>query len=194
MNRSRVLTILVGLMVICTGCTMPIAVSEVLQQPVGTRLYTRSNLWFSDPAADSALNIQQGRILPAGSAVEAVSADENQLVLRDANGQEYTILFDAGMHLCTMREYIRQMLTVTPPEQEFAFIRPEMRPHVRRGEVLQGMNRREVAVTYGAPVRSRTPSWGNESWIYWIAPDRTIRVVFRDDMVINIINHTTNQE
>ena len=69
-----------------------------------------------------------------------------------------------------------------------------MRPHVRRGEVLQGMNRREVAVTYGAPVRSRTPSWGNESWIYWIAPDRTIRVVFRDDMVINIINHTTNQE
>ncbi len=192
MTRSRLFTAALGLL-LAAGCSMPIAVSEVLQQPAGAKLYTRSNLWFTDPAAVSALNIQQGRILPAGSEVEALSADDSTLVLRDEHGQIYTINFDAGMHLCTMREYIRTLLTMKPPEEEFAFIRPEMLPHVRRGEVLLGMNRREVAGAYGTPVRSRTPAWGNESWIYWIAPDRTIRVVFRDDAVVNIINMQTQE-
>ena len=193
MTRFRLLAAALGLTLLAAGCSMPIAVSEVLQQPADAKLYTRSNLWFTDPASVSALNIQQGRILPAGSEVEAIFADDSTLVLRDEHDQIYTIKFDAGMHLCTMREYIRTLLTTTPPEEEFAFIRPEMRPHVRRGEVLLGMNRREVAVTYGTPVRSRTPAWGNESWIYWIAPDRTIRVVFRDDAVVNIINMQTQE-
>ena len=193
MTRFRLLAAALGLMLVAVGCSMPIAVSEVLQQPADAKLYTRSNLWFTDPASVSALNIQQGRILPAGSEVEALSADDSTLVLRDEHDQVYTFNFDAGMHLCTMREYIRTLLTMTPPEEEFAFIRPEMLPHVRRGEVLLGMNRREVAVTYGIPVRSRTPAWGNESWIYWIAPDRTIRVVFRDDAVVNIINMQTQE-
>ena len=50
------------------------------------------------------------------------------------------------------------------------------------------MNRREVTVAYGPPVRSRTPDLKNESWIYWITPAQTIRVVFRNDKVRNIIN------
>ena len=56
------------------------------------------------------------------------------------------------------------------------------------GEVVPGMSRQEVLFAYGPPPACRTPSLRNETWIYWIAPEQTIRVVFRNDKVRNIIN------
>ena len=93
------------------GCAMPMAVSEVLQQPQGTPIYTRYNLWFQDPSQLSSFNIQQGRMLPAGTQVEAVSADSAHLSIRDSQGVTYTIRFDAGANMCSMRDFIRALLT-----------------------------------------------------------------------------------
>ena len=64
----------------------------------------------------------------------------------------------------------------------------ELLENIRRGEVVPGMSRQEVLFAYGPPPACRTPSLRNETWIYWIAPEQTIRVVFRNDKVRNIIN------
>lgn len=167
------------------GWSIPVA--EVLQQPLDAKIYTRYALW-SNARQISSLNIQQGRVLPPGSEVVAIYADERLLQLKDAKGHEYDIQLEPGEQLCDMRAFIRQLLTLQAPEKEFADIRPEMKPYVMRGEVIPGMNRREVTAAYGPPARSRTPYLVNDTWVYWIAPDQTIRVVFRGDIVRSILN------
>ena len=96
--------------------------------------------------------------------------------------------FAAGMRMCAMRDFIREFLTLDSPEKQFEGIRAEALPYIRRGEVVPGMSRQEVLFAYGPPPACRTPSLRNETWIYWIAPEQTIRVVFRNDKVRNIIN------
>jgi hypothetical protein len=167
------------------GWSIPVA--EVLQQPLGAKIYTRYALW-SNAKQISSLNIQQGRVLPPGSEVEAIYADERILQLKDAKGHEYDISFEPGEQLCDMRTFIRQLLTLQTPDKEFADIRPAMLPYVMRGEVVPGMTRREVTAAYGPPAKSRTPFMVNDTWIYWISPDQTIRVVFRGDVVRSILN------
>ena len=169
-----------------------IPVSEVLQQPVDGKIYTRYTLWVPTRQISS-LNIQEGRILPPGSEVEAIFANERRLQLKDKAGHEYEILLEPGEQLCDMRAFIRQLLTLTPPDKEFADLRPAMRGYAMRGEVVPGMNRREVTVAYGPPAKSRTPLAQNDTWIYWIAPDRTIRVVFRGDVVRSVLNINEEQ-
>ena len=167
------------------GWSIPVA--EVLQQPLGAKIYTRYALW-SNAKQISSLNIQQGRILPPGSEVEAIYADDRLLQLKDTRGHEYDIQFEPGEQLCDMRAFIRQLLTLQTPDREFADVRSEMRPYVMRGEVIPGMTRREVMAAYGPPAKSRTPFLVNDTWIYWITPDQTIRVVFRGDVVRSILN------
>ena len=50
------------------------------------------------------------------------------------------------------------------------------------------MNRQEVIFAYGPPPSCRTPNLRNESWLYWITPTQTVRVVFRGDTIRNIFN------
>lgn len=164
-----------------------VPVSEVLQQPVDGKIYTRYTLW-SRTKNVSSLNIQDGRILPPGSEVEALYANEHVLKLRDKTGREYHIEFDPGDQLCDMRDFIRRLLTLQPPEKEFADIRPEMKSYVFRGEVVPGMTRREVCAAYGPPAKSRTPFLKSDTWIYWTSADKTIRVIFRGDVVRSILN------
>ncbi len=177
-----------ALLLAAAGCATQVVVPEVLQQPKDAAIYTRFNLWYSDPSDISSLNVQQGRFLPVGSRVEPEFATEKELVFRDEQGARYVIDFDAGMRMCAMRDFIREFLTLDSPEKQFEGIRAEALPYIRRGEVVPGMSRQEVLFAYGPPPACRTPSLRNETWIYWIAPEQTIRVVFRNDKVRNIIN------
>ena len=61
-----------------------------------------------------------------------------------------------------------------------------------RGEVVPGMSQAQVLLAYGPPPAIRTPDLRNESWIYWIGKDKTVRLVFRGDKVRNIININQN--
>ncbi len=191
MNTFKILSLLSGALAAAlsvAGCTSHVLVSEVLQQPVDAPVYTKFNLWYSDPSDIPSANVQQGLFLPAGTEVTPESATEDELVFSDGSGARYTISFDPGMHMCPMREFIRMFLTLDPPEKLFEEVRPEFFPYIQRGEVVPGMSRQEVLLSYGPPPACRTPSLRNETWIYWIAPDQTIRVVFRNDRVRNIVN------
>jgi len=177
---------LLGLAV--SGCAQRVLVSEVLQQPLGSEIRIKCNLWYENPAEMTARNIQKGRILTAGSVVDAVRADDKTLVIRDKGGTIYTIHFDPGLQLCPMREYIRKILTLDSEEKIFEGISPETRSRIRRGEVVPGMTRREVLIAYGEPPPIRTPSLKNLTWIYYVGQQETVRVLFRGEKVIQIMN------
>ena len=176
------------------GCADPVVMSEVLQQKQGQKIYTRYNLWYLNPEKISSLNIQQGTFLPLGSEIEAVGTGGNAitgistLTFRDLSGREYTIYFDPGYRLCSLRDFIAQTFTTEPPETTLKDIPPAALERIRAGQVVAGMNRREVLLAYGPPPAVRTPNLRNETWVYWINPTDTVRIVFRGDKVRNVLN------
>lgn len=176
------------------GCADPVVMSEVLQQRQDQKVYTRYNLWYLNPKKISSLNIQDGTFLPIGSEVEAVGTGHSYitgistLTFRDLSGREYTIDFDPGYRLCSLRDFIAQTFTTEPPETTFKDIPATSLERIKAGQVVSGMNRREVMLAYGPPPAIRTPNLRNETWIYWISPTDVVRIVFRGDKVRNVLN------
>ena len=176
------------------GCADPVVMSEVLQQRQDQKIYTSYNLWYLNPAEISSLNIQQGTFLPLGSEIEPVGTSysyitgRSKLTFRDLSGREYTIDFDPGYRLCSLRDFIAQTFTTELPEEQTKDIPAATLERIRAGQVVAGMNRREVMLAYGPPPAVRTPNLRNETWIYWISPTATVRVIFRGDTVRNVLN------
>ena len=174
-----------------SGCMPdPVVFSEVFQLGVGEKLYTKYNIWYTDPSDISCLNIQQGAFIPVGTEIEPLGTDFwlNKIRFRDTAGKEYAIRFNDGYRICAMHDYIAYTFTKTPPEELFAGIPEKSLSRIRRGEVVQGMNQHEVLLAYGPPPAARTPDLRNETWIYWITESETVRLVFRDDTVRQILN------
>ncbi|UKI31506.1 MAG: hypothetical protein L6W00_27710 [Lentisphaeria bacterium] len=62
MRYRFLLPLLAGLAALVTGCADPVVFAEVFQQQQGQKLYTRYNLWYTDPDNISCLNIQEGSL------------------------------------------------------------------------------------------------------------------------------------
>ncbi len=188
MMRRFVLAV-AAVIVFVAGCADPELFSEIFQLRQGQKLYTRYNLWYTNPAEISCLNIQQGAFIPLGTEIIPVKTTiTGDIVFRDVEGKEYTINFHEGHRLCSMREYIRQTFGTLDRDELLAGIPDEVQARILRGEVVPGMNQAQVLLAYGPPPAIRTPQLTNESWIYWIGESRTIRVIFRGDQVRSILN------
>ena len=173
------------------GCAEPVVFSEVLQQSVGQKIYTKYNIWYTDPSDISCLNIQHGSYIPVGTEIEPVNTNWylNRITFKTAgDGREYTIKFDSGYRLCTMRDFIAYTFTTTPLDELLKDQPDAVKERIRRGEVVPGMNEKAVLLTYGPPPACRTYSLKNESWIYWRSPQYMLRVVFRGDKVRSLLN------
>jgi len=176
------------------GCVDPVVVSEVLQQQQGQKIYTRYNLWYRNPEKISCLNIQDGTFLPLGSEIEPIGTRYNNftnnstLTFRDRSGRKYIIDFDPGYRLNSLQDFIADTFTTEPPETMLKDIPAAALKRIRAGQVIAGMNRREVLLAYGPPPAIRTPNLRNETWIYWITATETVRIVFRGDKVRNVLN------
>ena len=193
MNKIMVLCA-AAVAAVLSGCADPVVFSEVFQLEKGQEIYTRYNLWYDDPKEVSCLNIQSGSFIPIGSVVEPIATDSfpERIHFRDKkSGKVFAIRFEEAYRLCTMRDFIAQTFTSKNPLDsipEKSDRDKKIKARILRGEVVPGMTRNDVELAYGPPPAIRTPDKRNESWIYWRTPTQQIRVVFRDDVVRNIIN------
>ena len=175
------------------GCNSePAVFAEALQLKQGEKVYTKYNIWYTDPDNISCLNIQEGSFIPVGTEIEPMYTKSNvfgdRIYFKDTSGKEYSICFDVSYRLVPMRDYIAYTFTTRSRSELLADVPKIVQPRVLRGEVVPGMNQAQVMLAYGPPPAIRTPDLRNESWIYWIGKDKTMRLVFRDDKVRNIIN------
>lgn len=189
--RFRLLALLMSAIgvLVGAGCADPVVFSEALQQGVGQKIYTQYNIWYTDPEEINCLNIQQGSFIPVGTEIEPVGTGSfGAIRFKDTAGHNYVIRFDSGTRLCTMRDFIGYTFTTTPPDELLKDIPPKTLERIRRGEVVAGMNRRDVLLAYGPPPAIRTPNPRLDTWLYWLTPTETVRVVFRGDKVRNVWN------
>ena len=178
------------------GCSDPVVFAEALQMRKEDKVYTKYNLWYTDPGDISCLNIQSGSFIPVGTEIVPMYTKSgifsDSIYFKDTAGREYRINYDTGHRMVPMRDYIAYTFTTTPREELLKDVPEVIRSRVLRGEVMPGMNQAQVLLAYGPPPAIRTPDLRNESWIYWIGQDKTIRLVFRGDKVTNIININQN--
>lgn len=174
-----------------TGCVDPVVFAEVFQLRQGQKLHTAYNIWYEEPEAISCLNIQRGSFIPLGTEIQPIKTVEfgNKIIFKTLpDGKRYIIRFKPGYRLCSMRDYIGYTFTTKNTEELLAGVPKAIRHRILRGEVVPGMNQAQVQLAYGPPPAIRTPDLRNETWIYWIAPDATVRLIFRGDVVRNILN------
>ena len=180
------------------GCADPVVFAEVFQLKKGEEICTKYNIWYDDPQEISCLNIQHGGFIPVGTVIEPLGTDNYPERIRfkvKSTGKEYVIMFNDAYRLCTMRDYIAYTFTVGDPLKQLpdtAERDKKVRERIIRGEVVPGMTREQVELAYGPPPAVRTPDKRNETWIYWRAENQQIRVIFRDDIVRNVL--TFNSE
>ena len=189
MMRKICFMMAAALALIC-GCADPVLFSEVFQLEQGQKLYTRHNLWYTDPAAINCLNIQNGTMIPMGTEiipVETTWFGDNIRFKNAKTGKLYTIKFNEGYTLCTMADYIANTFTTDTPEILLKDVRPQALPRIIRGEVVRGMNEKEVLLACGPPPGLRTPDRRIQSWLYYKNQDSTFRLVFRNGIVRNIL-------
>lgn len=182
-----------ALSLISGGCADPVVFSEVFQLEKGQEICTKYNIWYDDPQEISCLNIQHGGFIPIGTVIEPLGTDNYPERIRfkvKSTGKEYAILFEEAYRLCTMRDYIADTFAIENPLNKLASTTDrdkKIRERIVRGEVVPGMTRDQVELAYGPPPAVRTPDKRNETWIYWRAENQQIRVIFRDDVVRNIL-------
>ena len=192
---ALMLAVVTATVILC-GCSDPVVFAEALQMRKEDKVYTKYNLWYTDPKDISCLNIQSGSFIPIGTEIIPMYTKSgifsDSICFKDTAGREYTINFDTGHRMVPMRDYIAYTFTTTPREELLKDVPEVICSRVLRGEVMPGMNQKQVLLAYGPPPAIRTPDLRNESWIYWIGKDKTIRLVFRGDKVVNIININQN--
>lgn len=192
---ASMLAVATAAAILC-GCSDPVVFAEALQMRKNDKVYTKYNLWYTDPGDISCLNIQSGSFIPVGTEIIPMYTESgiftDSIYFKDTAGREYRINYDTGHRLVPMRDYIAYTFTTTPREELLKDVPEVIGSRVLRGEVMPGMNQKQVLLAYGPPPAIRTPDLRNESWIYWIGKDKTIRLVFRGDKVTNIININQN--
>ncbi|MBO5766514.1 MAG: hypothetical protein J6S24_09505 [Lentisphaeria bacterium] len=184
-----------------SGCAAdPEVFAEVFQQKENEKIYTAYNIWYTDPESISCLNIQQGAFIPVGTEIEPIGTStignffgtagfNEKIMFRDKSGTVYTIKFNDGYRLCSMRDYMFYTFTKKDRSELFKGVSPQVQRHILRGEVVRGMSEREVKLCYGPPPAIRTPDLRSQMWMYWLSPTETLRVNFRGGKVSGLLNY-----
>lgn len=187
--------LLVLVVAIASGCARKVVVSEVLQMQIDDKIYTKYNIWYTNPQEINCLNIQQGSILPIGTEVEITECNEKMVTFTDiANNQSYTIVFDRGERMCNMQEFIQMTFTTKTLEQLLSNIAPATAENIKKATVAKGMSKSEIELAYGPVPPIFTPDKRNITWMYPIKENRYIRLIFRGDKLRTILNLYENAE
>lgn len=190
--------LLTAVLPLFTGCNSPEVFTEAMQLKKNEKIYTRFNIWYTDPKAISSMNYISGKILPFGTEVDVASvnvsriscySDVWEIAFNPVGSQtRYTVVFDEQMMMQDVQTYIKRLFTTQNREQLGKGISKEFLRDINRGRVVSGMNRDEVLLTYGFPPPPRTFSLKNDTWIYQEKQFDSKRIIFRGGKVRSCID------
>jgi outer membrane protein assembly factor BamE (lipoprotein component of BamABCDE complex) len=177
-----------GLAALLAGCATPLDVNKIMQEPAGTRYYTAYNIWYNGDQPISSINQQSGTLIPFGTPINVIKATKWTLKFKDlTTGKEHVIVYREKYGMEPMEGFLKKFLTTKNAAEIHKGIPQRIVDAMKRGIVLKGMTKKQVAITYGPPSPHRTPSWDNETWIYWKNRWDTKRVIFKNGKVIEIL-------
>ncbi len=188
LRRIFTLVIFPLILIGVAGCARQVIVAEVLQQPLGKKIYLKQNIWYEDQKNIFCLNMQKGKILNFGTEVEPIEASDYKLSFKTKDGKVFIIDYDYSLIMLPMEAFIKQMFSFKNRAELTEGMKPADVELLLRGKVKRGMTKNQVILACGIPPACRTPSTLNSTWIYWLDNDTVYRVVFRRDKVNALID------
>lgn len=177
--KKQIFTALAMVGILC-GCVQKIVVGEVLQQKETDRIYTKYNIFYTNPEDISCLNFVSGNIIPYGTEIEVVDCDENSISFKTSGSEQlYTIKFSKGERMSSMQNYLRSLFGFENRDVISSKIRPQYLTKVQSGEIAFGMSKDEIAVAWGKVPPVHTPDEKNMTWIYMANHHDLIRLIFK---------------
>ena len=181
------LFVLAAAFLLC-GCAHKLIVSEVLQSPEQAPIYTRYNLWYTNPKKIDTLNMLKGEILPFGTEVVITSATDREINFTTVKDKrKFRIKFSTDYRMMPAEDYLRELFSTESESDLTVGIRPLTIEKLKAGIVEKGMTRQEVELAFGPPCAFRTPSRSLDTWCYWTEFLVGKRIIFTRDVVSAIL-------
>ena len=173
---------------ILTGCAHRLIVSEVLQSPEQAAIYTRYNLWYTNPKRMDTLNMLKGDILPFGTEVVITSATSREICFTTvADKRKFCIKFSEEYRMMSPEDYLRELFSTESESDLTVGVHPLTVEKLKAGIVEKGMTRQEVELAFGPPCAFRTPSPTLATWCYWTDFLVGKRIIFTRNVVSDIL-------
>ena len=170
------------------GCAHKLIVTEVLQLSEQAPVYTRYNLWYTNPKKIDTLNMLKGEILPFGTEVVITSASDRSICFTTVKDKrEFRISFSSDYRMMSAEDYLRELFSAESESDLTVGIHPVTIEKIKAGIVETGMTRKEVELAYGPPCAFRTPSLSLDTWCYWTEYLVGKRIIFTRDVVSDIL-------
>ena len=170
------------------GCARQLIVSEVLQSPEQAPIYTRYNLWYTDPMNMDSLNMLKGEILPFGTEVVITSATDGEIRFTTvADKRKFRIKYSTDYRMMAAEDYMRELFSTKNEAALTLGIHPLTVDKLKAGIVEKGMTRQEVELAFGPPCAFRTPSPALDTWCFWTEYLVGKRIIFTRNVVSEIL-------
>ena len=170
------------------GCAHELIVSEVLQAPEQAPIYTKYNLWYTDPMRMDTLNMLKGEILPFGTEVVITSASDREICFTTVKDKrKFRIKYSNDYRLMAAEDYMRELFSTQNEADLTVGIRAVTVEKLKAGIVEKGMTRQEVELAYGPPCAFRTPSRSLDTWCFWTEYLVGKRIIFTRNTVSDIL-------
>ena len=170
------------------GCANQLIVSEVLQTPEQAQIYTRYNLWYTDPMRMDTLNMLKGEILPFGTEVVITSASDREICFTTVKDKrDFRISFSDEYRMMSAENYLRELFSTKNESDLTVGICPLTIEKLKAGIVEKGMTRQEVELAFGPPCAFRTPSPTLDTWCFWTEYLVGKRIIFTRNVVSDIL-------
>ena len=187
LRKCLSLFVLAAAFLLC-GCAHKLIVSEVLQSPEQAPIYTRYNLWYTNPKKIDTLNMLKGEILPFGTEVVITSATDREINFTTVKDKrKVRIKFSTDYRMMPAEDYLRELFSTESESDLTVGIRPLTIEKLKAGIVEKGMTRQEVELAFGPPCAFRTPSRSLDTWCYWTEFLVGKRIIFTRDVVSAIL-------
>jgi len=158
----------------------------------GVQIYTACNLWYEHPQRMWSTGYRKGAIIPAGSAVQKLTKSKKWmkyyvLFVNPATRIQHGILWAHGHHPgVALEDYVRRTFSDKTFDQLVEGLTAEEIASIHKGEVVPGMSKRAVTISWGHPPEIGTPTLGATQWKYWIHRFATSFVNFDGDVVASV--------
>ena len=188
MRLRRLFSLVCLVAPLLAGCAREYIVAEVLQIPEQAPIYTRFNLWYTNPMNMDSMNMLKGDILPFGTEVVVDSATENEIRFTTvADGKKFRIKYNDDYRMKPADEFMRELFSTQNESDLTVGVRTVTIEKLKAGIVEKGMTKQEVELAYGPPCAFRTPSPALDTWCFWTEFLVGKRIIFNKGVVTEIL-------
>jgi hypothetical protein len=154
----------------------------------GEKIYTAYNIWFEKPEKIWSINYKKGAIIPVGTQVrdvEIITTNRRHKAIIFTTVKEkkaFCIFWIKKYHLGkTVQQFKKNLFTTKKFDELTSGMSEDEIAAIKKGEIVKGMNKNAVLVSYGPPPEHATFSQEHNVWTYWTSKFIRMKIYFGDD-------------